>query len=112
MMKAIDRATEHFKSKELKVIEVSEWGDEVTPLKIYVEPMTLKEKQKLYKNSKQDELGVLVDALIMKAKDAEGNKLFTLEDKLKLLNSVDPDIISRVAEEILVWESVEAIKKN
>ena len=107
-MKAIEKAIEHFKNRETKVIDVSEWGD----LQIFVEPITLKEKQKLYKNSKQDELGVLVDALIMKAKDGEGNKLFTLEDKLKLLNSADPDVIARIAEQILIWEPVEEIKKN
>lgn len=107
-MRAIERAIEHFKSRETKVIEVPEWGD----LLIYVEPITLKEKQKLYKNSKQDELGVLVDALILKAKDGEGNKLFTLDDKLKLLNSADPDVIARITEQILLWEPVEEVKKN
>jgi hypothetical protein len=108
MMKAIERAIEHFKSREVKVIEVPEWGD----LLIYVEPMTLKEKQKLLKNIKQDELGVIVEALVLKAKDAEGNKLFTIEDKLKLLNSADPDVISRIASEIMLGESLEEIKKN
>ena len=41
-MSAIDRAKAHFKSLQIKAIEVPEWGDENGPLIVYVEPFTLK----------------------------------------------------------------------
>ena len=45
------------------------------------------EKRNLFKNAKNDDLAVLVDAIVLKALDAEGNKIFKLDDKKTLLNN-------------------------
>ena len=111
-MSVIDRAKNHFAAKDVRVIEVEEWGDNGQPLKVYSKPMTLAEKRKLFNGAKDADIGILVDVLIMKARDEKGDALFTLENKRDLLNAVDPEIIGRVASLILADQSVEELAKN
>ena len=96
-MSVIDRVKEHFDSKGINKIEVAEWGEEGKPLEIFSKPFTLAEKRNLFKNARNDDLAVLVDAIVLKALDADGNKIFKLDDKKTLLNNADPDVIGRVA---------------
>ena len=104
--------TTHFSSKEVKEIVVPEWIDqEGNPLKIYAMPMTLEENQKLY-NLNNNKIEGLVDALILKAIDGQGNKMFTLKDKQALMTHADPNVLSRVVTEIFGSDDVEATKKN
>ena len=108
----LERARVHFGDLGVKSIEIPEWGDEKGPAVIYVTPMTLAEKRKLYKTGANSDLGVLADVLILKAKDADGNKLFTIEDKHALLNEVDSEVLTRVAQEILAARPVDEHLKN
>ena len=111
--KAIDFATEHFSSKSSRKITVEEWADSTgKPLEIFVSPMTLAEKRRLYKGTKQDDIAVLVDVIIMKARDGEGNRLFSPDDKDTFLFKVDPDVLSRVAEEIMVAPTPDELEKK
>ena len=112
--KIMDRIRAHFDAKETKIIEVPEWGDEKSSLYIYTSPMTLAQKNRLYKMSKDDDLGLMVEALIMKAKDGEGNCLFTRADKPELMRSSDPDVLIRVASAIMDSGSgdIETLEKN
>jgi hypothetical protein len=110
--KIMDRIRTHFDAKETKVIEVPEWGDESAPLYIYSSPLTLAQKNRLYKMSKEEDLGLMVEALIMKAKDAEGNQLFTRADRPELMRSCDPDVLIRVATKIMESSDQELIEKN
>ena len=82
-MKFIDRAKSHFESLGVQHIEVEEWKDEAgNPSVIYWNPITLSEKNKLFKKSDNlNDVSILTDILIMKSLDKDGNKLFTLEDK-------------------------------
>ena len=111
-MSVIDRVKEHFESKGIKKIEVAEWGEEGKPLEIYCKPFTLAEKRNLFRGAKQDDLAVLVDAIVLKARDSENNKVFKLDDKKVLLNSADPDVIARVATEMLNSVSIEDAEKK
>jgi len=111
-MSVIDRVKEHFESKGIKKIEVAEWGEEGKPLEIYCNPFTLAEKRNLFKGAKQDDLGVLVDAIVLKARDSENNKVFKLDDKKVLLNNADPDVIARVATEMLNSIDYEVAEKK
>ena len=77
-MSVIDRVKEHFEAKGIKKIEVAEWGEEGKPLEIYCKPFTLAEKRNLFRGAKQDDLAVLVDAIVLKARDGENNKVFKL----------------------------------
>ena len=111
-MNVIDRVKAHFEQQGVKKIEVAEWGEEGKPLVIYCSPFTLGEKRNLFKGAKNDDLGVLVDAIVLKAKDGEGNKIFKLDDKLTLLNNADANVIARVATEMLNGISYEEAEKK
>lgn len=112
-MKAIELAKAHFKTLKTKTIEVAEWGDENGPLVIYVEPFTLKDKAKLQAVTKVtgSEIDALVELVVMKSLDKNGDKLFTIEDKHTLRNSVDSRILERISSEIMRVD-FEALEKN
>lgn len=95
-MDAIDLVREHFNSLGTKRIEVPEWK-----LTVFASPMTLAEKNRMYKKSRDSDMELLVDILIMKATDEHGAKLFTVEHKITLLNKADSNVVARVANEIL-----------
>lgn len=101
-MSVLEKAVEHFDSQETLEIDVPEW-DTV----IYATPFTLAEQKKLFTFAKADDLEFLVRAIIMKAMDKEGEKIFDLSDKPTLLNRVDPKILSRIATEMGKSDSVE-----
>ncbi len=100
-MSVIDRVKEHFENQGIKKIEVAEWGEEGNPLIIYCKPFTLAEKRNLFKGARNDDLGVLVDAIVLKARDSEGNKIFKIDDKKTLLNNADPEVVANVATQML-----------
>ena len=85
MSDILDKAKEHFKSIDRKIIEVPEWDQT-----IYSRPLTLAEKRKLTRTTKPDDVTLFADVLILKAEDKTGNKIYTLEDKHTLMHSVDP----------------------
>ena len=99
-MEAIDLIREHFNNLGTKRIEVPEWT-----LTIFSTPMTLAEKNRVYKKSQDSNMDLLVDILIMKATDEAGKKLFTIEHRATLLNKADSNVIARVANEILADSS-------
>jgi hypothetical protein len=72
----------------------------------------LAEKRNLFKGAKNDDLGVLVDAIMLKARDKEGNKMFKLDDKQVFLNNADPEVIARVATDILNTHNLEEAEKK
>jgi len=111
-MNVIDRVKAQFESLAIKKIEVAEWGEEGKPLVIYCTPFTLAEKRNLFRGAKNDDLGVLVDAIVLKAKDADGNKIFKLDDKQVLLNNADANVIARVSTELLNGVSYEEAEKK
>ena len=113
-MKFIDRAKSHFESLGVQHVEVPEWKDEAgNPSIIYWNPINLSEKNKLFRKSDNlNDVSILADILIMKSLDKDGNKLFTLEDKIALMHKVDSDVLSRVATEMVKAITPEEVKKN
>ena len=59
-MDAIDLVREHFASLGTRKIDVPEWK-----LVVYSSPVTLSEKNRLYRKSKDSDMELLVDILIM-----------------------------------------------
>ena len=49
---------------------------------------------------------------MLKARDNEGNKIFKLDDKKVLLNNADPEVIARVATEMLNTVPYEEAEKK
>jgi len=111
-MLVIDNAVKQFEKQEVRVTQVPEWGQDDEPLKIYSKPLTLSETSKLYKMSQEDDLTMMAYVLIYKALDSEGEKLFDIGDKNKLLNKVDREVLVRVAQEIMGQEPIEETKKD
>ena len=116
-MSIIDRVKTHFETLQTITIEVPEWKDEDgKPSVFYSEPLTLEEKNIIFKKSNNfQDLNVLVDLLIMKlqVKDEQGNlkKAFKLEDKFDLRKQADSNIIATISNKILLDASYEEAEK-
>ena len=117
-MSIIDRVKTHFDSLQTISIEVPEWKDDAgNPSIFYSDPLTLEEKNIIFKKSNNfTDLTVLVDLLIMKlqVKDEKGNlkKAFKLEDKFELRRKADSNVIASVANKILADTSFEEAEKK
>ena len=117
-MSVIDRVKSHFETLKTITIEVEEWKDENgQPTTFYSEPLTLEEKNIIFKKSNNfQDLNVLVDLLIMKlqVKNDKGDlvKAFSPEDKFALRKKADSNIISDVANKILSDTNYEDAEKK
>ena len=107
MSDILDKAKEHFQAIDRKIIYVPEWDQT-----IYSKPLTLADKRILTRNTKPDDVTMFADVLILKAEDKEGKKLYTLEDKQTLMRSVDPEIVARIAQQILDVIPIEEWEKK
>ena len=117
-MSVIDRVKSHFESLQTIRIEVEEWKDEHgNPSVFYSEPLTLEEKNIIFKKSSNfQDLNVLVDLLIMKlqVKNDKGEMIKAFEpfDKLALRKKADSNVIATVANKILVDTNYEEAEKK
>ena len=117
-MSVIDRVKTHFEGLQTLTIEVEEWKDEHgNPSVFYSEPLTLEEKNTIFKKSSNfSDLTVLVDLLIMKllVKDDKGQlkKAFELEDKFALKRKADSNVVANIANKILLDTSFEEAQKK
>ena len=117
-MSVIDRVKTHFETLQTITIEVPEWKDEDgKPSVFYSEPLTLEEKNIIFKKSNNfQDLNVIVDLLIMKlqVKNDKGElvKAFNLEDKFALRKKADSNIIGVIANKILLDTSFEEAEKK
>ena len=117
-MSVIDRVKTHFETLKTITIEVEEWKDEHgNPSLFYSEPLTLEEKNTIFKKSNNfQDLTVLVDLLIMKlkVKDDKGEmkKAFEVEDKFALRKKADSNVIATIANKILLDTNYEDAEKK
>ena len=103
-MKAIEMATSHLRRliDENKTIPVKEWVDENNkPLEIYYAPLSLWERDKVEEKSNESELRMAVHVVIMKAKDKNGNPLFTEDDFDTLYRGAESQVVAKIAKTIL-----------
>jgi hypothetical protein len=109
MASLIDQAVAHFSSREIRSMDVPEW--ETT---VYAKNLTLDGKSRLAKRADGDTWDYLVYACIFALTDEQGEAVFTLEDKVKLKKSVDPDIVVRLGNFALgiVGDDEEEREKN
>ena len=117
-MSVIDRVKSHFETLQTLTIEVEEWKDEHgNPSIFYSEPLTLEEKNIIFKKSNNfQDLNVLVDLLIMKLKiKNEKGELINAFDpfyKIALKKKADSNVIATVANKILLETSYEEAEKK
>jgi len=102
----IDRILAHYAAQPVRRIEVPEWGEGDEPLEIYVRPWTIEQMSRVVTPGAPSDLAANVNAIIEKAEDAEGKKIFGKEHKIKLLKFADANVINRVAAELFA-EGVE-----
>jgi hypothetical protein len=110
----LSRAKDHFEGLSREVIEVPEWGVEGEPLRIYYRPFTIRDNQQIYGRHRNDPNNpeTLISVIIQKSETEEGDKMFSLDDKLALRDSVDGEIIARIANDIMGAAGVEEAEKN
>ena len=117
-MSVIDRVKTHFETLKTITIEVEEWKDEQgNPSIFYSEPLTLEEKNIIFKKSNNfQDLSVLVDLLIMKVKvkNEKGELINAFDpfDKIALKKKADSNVIATVANKILLDTSYEEAEKK
>ena len=96
-MKLIDAAVTHFSSRAIRTVEVPEW--ETT---LYSKNLTLDDKAKWLARANSDTTDYMIYAVIFGLTDEKGDSVFTIDDKIKLRKSVDPEIIQRLANFVLI----------
>ena len=117
-MSIIDRVKTHFETLQTITIEVPEWRDEQgNPSVFYSEPLTLEQKNIIFKKSNNfQDLTVLVDLLMMKLliKNDKGDlvKAFDPLDKLALQKKADSNVIASIANKILADTSLPEAEKK
>lgn len=118
MNKILDRATAHFRNKisdKMLSIDVPEWESKI----YFKSSVTLKEQSRLIELASSGKtVEALVETLIVKARNEDGTKMFTVADKPTFMNEIDPAVIIRVVGEINdvidqnSESSLEKIEKN
>ena len=103
----LERIKTHFSSQERMHFYVSEWE-----LDLYMSPLSLREQDKINARGKESPYQIAVYALILKAEDEQGEKLFTLDDKVTLLNNVSFQTVERIINAMFVQGSVEDAEKS
>ena len=117
-MSVIDRVKSHFETLKTITIEVEEWKDEHgNPSVFYSEPLTLEEKNIIFKKSNNfQDLTILVDLLIMKlqVKNDKGELINAFDpfDKISLRKKADSNVISTIANQILADTNYEEAEKK
>lgn len=99
MSKVLEQATAHFRNRiggEMKSFEVPEWKTKI----YYKESITLREQGKIVElASSGKSVEALVETLIVRARNEDGTKMFSIADKAVFMNEVDPEVIIRVVGE-------------
>jgi len=116
MSKVLERATAHFRNQisgEMSKIHVPEWECDI----YFKSASSLKDEGRLIELAQQGKtVEALVESLVIKARNIDGTKMFTMPDKVTLMNEVDPQVIIRVVGEMTAANqeasSLESVEKN
>lgn len=96
-------------------IEVEEWGEPGKPEKVYYGPLLAGELNRIQRKHpsflQSASFDAMVDLIILKAENGQGEKLFTLEDKPVLMRE-EVNVISRVAGAMMGGQPIEEIEGN
>tara|TARA_R100000353_G_scaffold24240_1_gene20879 strand:- start:8428 stop:8766 length:339 start_codon:yes stop_codon:yes gene_type:complete len=112
-MSVLDKAIKHYQSLDRIQFHVEEW--DVT---IYSSKMTVGEtaaiQKRATKNGVTDEILMVIYAIIIKAEDAAGEKIFDMtQDTInKLKDEVDRDVVLRIAGKLMESPDMDSIKKK
>lgn len=100
--------------RDRSFVEVDEWGDDI-PLKLYFTDMTARDIERIQRKHKDflsnPTLSAMVEAIILKCEDENGDKAFSLEDKPILMGETI-GVIAKVFGAVLGAVDVEDHEKN
>lgn len=88
----IDNAVAHFSGREIRSLEVPEWG-----VTVYAKNLSMSDKAKITSRADGNLTDFYCYTIIFGASDAQGEPVCDVGDKHKLANNVDPEILARVA---------------
>ena len=118
-MSILEGAKAHFRERlggGLKSLEVPEWLVNGKPAVLYYKPsLNFQQQEKILKLSDEGKKAeAIVQALIERALDEDGNRLFKQANRLELMKMVDPEIVSRIVGEMSSDEEddIDEIEKN
>lgn len=98
------RGKAHFArgEKELKYVDVPEFpDDDGNPTRIYFRPVSpMDEKGQILEAGRSDQTGYLIEYLIRKARNAEGERIFKSFHKKILRQYIDSDVLNRIVLEM------------
>jgi hypothetical protein len=98
-----------------EVVEVPEWGEGDDPLRLYFTPVTARDIEKIQRKHPNfltnATMGAMVDMLIIKCEDENGDPAFTLEDK-PILMGEPINVIASVFGKAFNATDVEEHEKN
>ena len=118
-MSVLEKAIAQFRDRisgDLQFVEVPEWGDSPDkPIRIYYKPainfLAQGKILALFKQDKDNE--AVLQSLIIKALDVDGNNIFKQTDMQSLLREVDPDVVNRILSEMTTdIDDAEMLKKT
>lgn len=96
-------------------VDVEEWGEGETPLRLFFTSVSARDIEKVQRKYKDfltnTSLGAMVEMVIEKCEDENGDKAFTLEDK-PILMSEPVGVIAKVFGAVFNATSIEDHAKN
>lgn len=103
------------RTSQKRSIEVPAWGEPGSPEKVFFGPLLAGELNRIQRKHptflSSASFEAMVELIILKAENGQGEKLFTLEDKPILMRE-QVEIISSVAAEMMSSQSQEELEKN
>lgn len=99
-MSITDKIAKHYQSSisgEMQKLHVDEWDVDIYYRTTY--PLNVESKI-IELQSQNKTVEALIESIILKAKDAEGNRLFKDADRIKLMHEADPQVIIKVGSAI------------
>lgn len=103
-MNVLENAKKHYReqlSGAARCIEVPEWGQGDEPAHIYVRPETLEQRDSYYSLIVENKLKGFAMCIITRARNEAGKRMFSKASLQTMLTEFDPDVVIRVAGEIL-----------
>jgi len=106
----LSEAEKDFEAKlsgDMIQISVPEMGTEKEPAVLYFKPSTLKQRDKIYRAVEAGGLGSLIEIIIVRARDEDGNLIFNNRHKALFQTKIDPDVTIRIVKELGEAEGID-----